>query len=186
MSTATGRVDADLYDAVVDVGAGGDPDPRADYTADLHYGGADFEFDITDEWPFPDASLRGVVARHVFEHVTHDELSECVFPEVARVLQPDGWLDVRTPLGSDARTDPTHRSRWEWRTPDHHADNANHWQDDYGLELVDKGMTVWMIQPLEVFTPLIRFGGHTWPMEFWYEIPGATGELRSEYQRVDR
>lgn len=181
MSQAT----SDAVDgAVVDVGAGENPDPRADFTADL-YASADFEFDIREPWPFEDAAVGGLIARHVVEHVEHATLREHVFPEAARVLEPGGWLEVRTPLGSDARTDPTHRSLWEWRTPEHYADNGRHWQADTGLALDDRRLHVWMIRPLEPLTPLVRFGAKRWPMEAWYELPGATGELIATYRRTD-
>lgn len=171
--------------SVIDVGAGENPDDRADYTADIHAVGADYRFDIREDWPFPDNTLGGVIARHVCEHVPHYQLRGHVFPEIARVLQPDGWFECRVPVGADAEADPTHASKWAWRTPEFYADGHRHWAADTGLDLADRSLTVWMIQPLDVFTPLVRFGGHTWPMEFWYELPGATGELIATYKVND-
>lgn len=170
-------------DAVIDLGAGRETDERADYTTDL-YADADFQFDLREPWPFDDASVGGLIARHVFEHFTHDELRSHVIPEAVRVLRSGGWLEVRTPLGSDARTDPQHKSRWEWRTPLFYADDDAHWSTDHGLGLESRRMHVWMIRPLEVFTPLVRLGARRWPMEFWYELPGATGELVSRFTKT--
>jgi len=173
---------ADVRDAVVDLGAGTDADSRAQYTTDRHDVGVDFVFDLRDEWPFADGSLSGLIARHVFEHFTHDELREHVFPEARRVLKPGGWLELRVPLGSDLVTDPTHRSTWAWRTPLFYDDGHRHWTGKTGFELEERRLHVWMITPLGVFTPAIRFCAKHWPMEFWYELPGATGELICRYE----
>lgn len=167
---------------VLDVGAGEDPDERADYTADLHPVGVDFVFDIRDRWPVPDSSFGGIIARHVFEHVTHTELREHVFPEVARVLEPGGWFEMRVPVGCDAVADPTHQSQWAWRTPLFYSDGHRHWTAETGLQLSKRRLHVWMIQPLEPFTPFVRHLAKRWPMELWYELPGATGELICTYR----
>lgn len=171
--------------SILDVGAGEDPDERADYTADLHPVGVDYVFDIRDRWPFEDGSFGGVIARHVFEHVSHDELRMRVFPEVSRVLEPGGWFEMRVPLGCDAVADPTHRSQWAWRTPLFYSDGHRHWTPDTGVELTDRRLHVWMIQPLEVATPAVRFCAKHWPMELWYELPGVTGELIARYETTD-
>lgn len=161
---------------VIDIGAGADPDPRADETADLYYEDVDHQFDITDPWPFPDDSVGGLIANHCLEHVSHEAIPG-VFDEAARVLEPGGWFEMSVPVGCDAVADPTHRSQWHWRTADLYCDASAHWIPTPSLQLEDKRLHVWMIQPLEVFTPAIRFAAKHWPMEFWYELPGATGEL---------
>lgn len=169
---------------VIDVGAGDNPDPRASYTADLYYDGADFQFDIRDEWPFEDGQLTGVVMHHVIEHVEHDDVPD-VLSEVGRVIRDDGWVEIAVPVGCNARADPTHRSIWVWRTPDLYSDDQ-HWTPSIPLELVSKRLNVWMIGQLGPLTPFVRIGARYWPHEGWYELPGATGELVCQFQKVDR
>lgn len=169
---------------VIDLGAGAEPDPRADETTDLYYEDVDHQFDITESWPIEDASVAGLIANHCLEHVPHHAMPG-VFEEAARVLEPQGWFEVSVPVGCDAAADPTHQSTWQWRTPDLYCDNSKHWVPTPRFQLEDKHLHVWMIQPLEVFTPPIRFAARNWPMEFWYEIPGATGELITLYRRTD-
>lgn len=188
MATESGRIGGLVLGiesgSILDVGAGEEPDERADYTADLYDVGVDYVFDIREPWPFPDNTFGGIIARHVFEHVPHSELRTHVLPEVARVLEPGGWFELRVPLGCDAVADPTHESLWAWRTPLFYSDGHRHWTAETGLELKKRRLHIWMITPLEVFTPAIRFGAKHWPMEFWYELPGATGELICTYRHA--
>lgn len=181
-----GDLDSDgspLPGSVIDVGAGDNADPRADYTADAHAEvGPDYIFDIRREWPFEDDTFGGVIARHVCEHVRHDVLRRHVFPEIRRVLEPGGWFEMRVPIGCDAEADPTHSSRWAWRTPLFYSDGHRHWVGDTGLQLVDRRLHCWFIQPLETFTIPLRALAKRWPMELWYELPGATGELIAKYR----
>jgi SAM-dependent methyltransferase len=90
---------------VVDLGAGGDPDPRATETVDL-FQPADHEFDLREEWDLPADYATGLTANHVLEHLPDPWH---FFAEAARVLCPGGWLEVSVPVGYWASTDQTHR-----------------------------------------------------------------------------
>lgn len=166
----------DAYGRVLDLGAGDAPDPRADETADAYHDGADHQFDFSDDWPLATRSVGGIIANHALEHVPHGDIPH-VFQEAARVLEPGGWFEVSVPVGCDADADPTHQSEWSWRTPDLYCDPSKHWIPTLPFRVEDKRLHVWMIQPLEAFTPAIRFAAKHWPHDAWPEVPGATGEL---------
>lgn len=62
----------------------------------------------TGPWPWPDGTVRHILARHVFEHVADPVL---FMAESWRVLEGGGMLEVVTPYWKhrDSYTDPTHR-----------------------------------------------------------------------------
>lgn len=161
---------------VIDVGAGGDPDPRATETADLYHDGCDHQFDVREQWPIDDSSVDGLIARHVLEHIPHRDLP-VVFDEAARVLRPGGWFEIRVPVGTDADADPTHTADWGWRTIDRYLDDATHWITTPPFDLEEKRLRAWMCNAMWPLSPLIRAGARLHPCEFWYEFPGATGEI---------
>lgn len=167
---------------VVDIGAGTNPDFRANETADkLPHPGLDYQFDVRATWPFDDDSVQGLISNHCLEHLPHDDISH-VFREAARVLVDDGWFEVSVPVGCDADADPSHESRWAWRTPDLYCDPETPWVETLPFRVEEKRLHVWMIQPLEVLTPAIRCAAKYWPHEAWPEFPGATGELITLYR----
>ena len=109
-------------EAVLEIGAGRSPDPRATVTLDIRsdlehvdYGGVDVAH---DRWPFEDDRFDRVVARHVLEHVPPDRLGD-LFEEADRVLTDGGAFEIVVPhAGSwDANTDATHYGTGGW-TPD--------------------------------------------------------------------
>jgi len=53
---------------VLDVGAGPNPDPRADETLDIQPP-ADHVADLGDRWPIDTATVSRVIANHVVEHL---------------------------------------------------------------------------------------------------------------------
>lgn len=183
MSLATPRVRAGS--PILEVGAGQSPDPRATCTADLYDVGVDHQFDIRKEWPVDSDSVDGLIARHVLEHISHDDLPT-VFDEAARVLRPGGWFEFRVPVGADLDADPTHCSQWGWRTIDGYLDESKHWVPTPGFDSADKRLRAWMCRPMWPLSPLVRLGSHLRPCEFWYELPGATGELIVTLRRADR
>lgn len=152
----------------------------------------DYVLDITEPWPESwTGRFEKIVANHVLEHIPHKvppgddplpTLSNHVFPEASRVLQPGGVFEVRVPVGSNATTDITHQSIWEWRTPVFYADEGRHWVPDYGFELVERDLTVWMIGELQRLNRVVTPLAHRYANEFWYELPGATGEITARYR----
>lgn len=152
----------------------------------------DYALDITEPWP--DAwtgQFDKIVANHVLEHVPHTTapgsdsqptLMNHVFPEVSRVLSPGGLFEMRVPVGSNADTDPTHQSRWEWRTPEFYSTDGRHWVPDNGLTLVDRSLSVWMIGEFQALNRVVTPLASRYSNEFWYELPGATGEITARYR----
>lgn len=185
MSTAVTTEKMQPYDRVLEVGAGTEPDARASTTADLHAVDCDHQFDVRDAWPFDDATFDGLIARHVLEHISRDDYPH-VFGEAARVLKPGGTFEFRVPVGSDQGADLSHKTDWAWRAPDLLVDPETFWIGTPPFELVDKQLRAWMCNPMRVLTPVVSLGARLHPNEFWYELPGATGELTVRLRRVER
>lgn len=175
MTGTRGVVRIQHHDRVLEIGAGTNPDPRATVTADLHDVGCNHQFDLRDSWPFGDDSFDALVASHVLEHIPHRDLPH-VFAEAERVLRRGGLFEFRVPVGGDADADPTHRSNWGWRTVDAYLDGA-HWTPSAAFDVESKRLRAWMCHALWPLSPLIRVGARLHPCEFWYEFPGATGEV---------
>lgn len=170
---------------IVDVGAGTDPDPRADATADLH-AEADYQIDLEAEWPWDDGALEGIIAKHVVEHLDDPEH---FMAEAARCLQCDGWLEVTVPVGQDALADPDHSQLWTWRTPAIYCRlrselNERAWDPDPPLRLVTRGASVWFYRPLRVFTPVLQAASAVWPAEAVRRC--SSGEITARYRRLVR
>lgn len=167
---------------VIDVGAGHEPDPRATETADVHdLDSVDHVFDIREEWPFPAASIDGLVMSHVLEHVD-DQAS--VLEEAARVLRVGGWVEVTVPVGADAFADPDHESVWTWATPEIYScrDRQRHWDAAIPLALEERSADVWLFGPLSWATPLLQALADRWPAEAVQRC--SSGEITARYRRV--
>lgn len=145
----------------------------------LAYDGVNVVHDIRERWPFPDGSFERIEGEHVLEHITHERLEKQVFPEIARVLEPGGVAEFAVPIGADARADPTHRSRWGYRTPEFYSADSERWQPGHDLPLVLDGreLEMWshiggwwtdpMIETIVYYSPI---GATTLPL--------CSGELR--------
>lgn len=170
---------------VLDVGAGDEPDSRGTETVDL-YADADHQFDLEAEWPIETASVDGIVANHVVEH-----LDEPVhfFEEAARCLQCDGWLELTVPVGQDAIADPDHSQLWTWRTPeiycrDSSAKHNRAWDPDPPLRLVTRDASVWFYPPLRRLSPALQAAAKVWPAEAVRRC--SSGEITARYRRLVR
>jgi SAM-dependent methyltransferase len=72
--------------------------PNLDYrTADLASKLADDHFDIGDI-PYADGSYDVIFCNHVLEHVPHDRRA---MAELHRILSPNGWAVLMTPIGKN-------------------------------------------------------------------------------------
>lgn len=168
---------------VLDVGAGPNPDPRADDTLDIQPP-ADHVADLTEPWPFDAASYDRVIANHVVEHL--DEL-EHFFLEAGRVLTDRGVLEVTVPIGEDAITDHDHETVFRYETPVQFCrDRSRAWDPDVPFVLVARDLDVWASGPESVLwnTPLADALARLFP--HWAAHRAYTGELTATYRRVDR
>lgn len=173
--------------SVVDLGAGADPDPRADVTLDrVELETVDVVHDLTERpWPFKTASKSLLIARHVLEHLDHPEIA---FQEAARVLEDDAVFEVRVPLGLDATTDPTHAHEWTYDTAEYFVADPPY---DYGwelpFELESRTVEWWLDGPFRVLTPLVRRWERRHDPGKWLSgVPGLSGELIVTYRRCPR
>ena len=84
--------------------------------------GVDVRADLTAQWPFAPDSFDRIEAHHVLEHLPHEDLPT-VFRQAAATLRDGGRFHAEVPLAHSrsAVNDPTHRSRWYWRTPAYYA-----------------------------------------------------------------
>jgi len=172
---------------IIDLGAGTDPDPRATMTADIaQLKGLDLQFDLdTHPWPFTDASMDGIIASHVFEHLAD---VEGALREAGRVLRPGGWLELDVPLGRPNRTDPTHQNTWTWTTPEFFAHGGTRdYYYDLPFEIEDRDMNIWLEGPFSKASPLYRaFVSFYGPGDWVSGTPYMAGTLTVRFRKFDR
>lgn len=82
--------------------------------------GVDEQADLREPWPWPDNSVKKLIAHDVFEHLP-DKIH--TMNELWRVLEPGGLADIVVPVieadgqfGPGAVQDPTHASIWHRRS----------------------------------------------------------------------
>lgn len=102
--------------------------------------------------PFGAESFDTVLMDQVLEHVPHDDVPG-VLSEVYRVLVPGGTLEVSLPHAATrlADQDPTHRSRWTYRTPEYYTDGNFSWYYDergFDFALEERTVVVWVYPEL--------------------------------------
>ncbi|WP_227354335.1 methyltransferase domain-containing protein [Haladaptatus salinisoli] len=168
---------------IIDLGAGEKPDPRATETHDIRPSDVhNHQFDLEGEWPLDEASVRGLVVNHCFEHL---EDPEHFFTEAGRVLADGGWLEVTIPLGENARTDPDHKQFWTYTTPEIYCrKNRRPWDPETDFELVNRDIDVWFLPPLRRFSGLLQVIANGFP-NFAVHRCGS-GELTAQYRRIHR
>lgn len=117
-------------------------------TADLDSGLAAEHFDIT-AIPHPDASFDVVLCNHVLEHVPDDRAA---MREIRRVLRPDGWAILMSPVARNATVtveDP------DVTTPDERLrrygqeDHVRLYGADYAVRLEESGFSIGTHRHLE-------------------------------------
>jgi SAM-dependent methyltransferase len=145
----------------------------------------DHVIDLNDTpWPFPDEEFRHILARHCFEHLDdlHAALRECT-----RLLRDGGTVKIALPMGLDQRADQTHQHDWTWRTAEF-ATGVRHWDDDVGLELVEREVTLWSQLPgwerrlyqTYLDRRLDKYG----PGEWCFGMPAVSGEFEITYRKA--
>lgn len=163
---------------VLDVGAGREPDARADETLDIRPP-ADHVADLTDEWPIETDSIGCVIASHVVEHL--DDPAH-FFAEAGRVLVRGGTLEVTVPLGSDALTDHDHATVWRYATPEQFCRRQQRaWDPRTDFVLLNRHLSAWGGGPERIVwdTPLGDVLAQTWPAWAAHRCPH--GELTAVY-----
>lgn len=161
---------------------------NADIDEDIH---ADDYFNAGEApWPYAANSFDRILAKHSFEHLTHDQTCTA-FREAGRVLNPNGTLEVRVPFGADDRTDPTHETTWDWLTPERFTRGGEYAWETGALpfELVEKDANAWVQPPPSLLSQL------RWKAEFHYNFsrhgpgrwitgfPFVSGEIIAVYRR---
>lgn len=161
---------------IVDLGAGRNPDPRATETADVRPV-ADHQFDIEDTWSFGDNSVEGVIARHVYEHVTD---REHFWSEAGRVLRRGGWLELTLPVGKNAVADDDHERVWQYTTPEHYCKHRQRsWDLTTDFVLDRRHLDVELQGFLAPLSPLLQVLATVSPGEAAYRC--SAGELTARY-----
>jgi hypothetical protein len=107
-----------------------------------------------------------------------------VLREATRCLRPGGWLEVTTPIGIDARTDPDHERDWSYETYEVICceQRQRHWDDDVRLRLLDRSVDPYFRRPFSRLTPLLRAAGRWFPVEVSERATG--GEITGWFERV--
>lgn len=174
-----------MSEIVLDLGAGTDPDDRATHAADLAaLPTVDAQFDLDHQpWPLQTSSVDGIVASHVFEHLSD---VPAVLQEAARVLRPSGWLELDVPVGRPQLTDPTHENHWTWSTPAFFArGGARDYYFDLPFKIVNRNLTVWFDGPLSKLSPLLRAAVRWYGPGDWVSgTPWLAGTLTVRFRRV--
>ena len=168
---------------VLDVGAGRNPDPRADTTLDIQPP-ADHVADLEGDWPIETDSVDRIIARHVVEHLAEPAH---FFGEAARVLGDGGRLEVTVPLGSDALTDHDHATVWRYATPEQFCQRRQRpWDPETPFVLVARDLRVWGSGPERLMwdTPLGDALARQWPAWAAHRCPH--GELTAVFERGAR
>lgn len=133
-------------------------------------------------WNLPSNHFEYALASHVVEHLGD---VDAAFEEAARILVDLGTLEVRMPLGRDARTDPTHRREWTYDTPEFYScAHRRSWGPDTDFKLVAREVRGWFVGPHYHLNPVLDRLAPRWPrlVETWSDA----GELVAVFQRCPR
>lgn len=148
----------------------------------------DFQHDLTSyPYPWSKDSVKKVRARHLVEHFTSQETVR-FFEEAERVLKPGGELRITVPLGTDARTDPTHRSVWTWETFEYFSNDSPQfgWEVETDLELVDRDIELWTDFRIPVISQLGKKAAYLTGLYLGWKgvqtLPFISGQITGKYR----
>lgn len=179
---------ADLPDRL-HLGCGEDIRSGAHNVDAIDLAGVDEVVDLNQyPWPWPDEAFRRIESRHVFEHLDSIKMA---LDECERILEPGGTLHVVLPMGVNADADGDHTwgengRPWTWQRPEFEC-GKRHWDDDCGLEVVDKSVEMhshmrgilgarkkakWWYQ-------MWRFG----PGEWCFNLESMSGEFTAVFRK---
>lgn len=136
-------------------------------------------------WPWEDEQFSHILARHCFEHL--DDINSAL-RECARLVRPNGTVSIALPVGIDQRADQTHQHDWTWRSAEF-ATGDRHWDDDVGLELKHRSVTLWAQLPgweRHLYQAYLDYRlRRAGPGEWCFGMPCVTGEFEVTYRRPD-
>jgi predicted SAM-dependent methyltransferase len=152
---------------------------------DIHkLNGVDLICDLNNRWPFRSGSVDKITANHVFEHLDYD----LAFGESARVLKPNGTLEITLPMGMNARADVTHRWEMVWDMPEHLTD-SRHWDTKQPLCVVERSIELHSHLPgiwryisegiLHIFRCFYADG------RWLFDIPFTSGNFRIKFVKSE-
>lgn len=142
---------------VIDLGCGNNPREGAVGVDIRDYPAVDIQRDVRDlpdEWS---ESIQKAYASQLFEHLSGEEIAEAL-AEVSRVLEPGGEVVFDVPYGRAHDADPTHETRWYFKTIAYYLPRSevarlgwdpetfpNYYADyDIDLELVERDARAWL------------------------------------------
>lgn len=133
-------------------------------------------------WPWDSETWDVIRAYHVFEHL---EDMEFALRESERLLRAGGYLDLKLPMGVDARADPDHSwgggNSWTYRTPKYYT-GKRHWDLDVGLEVHDRQCDLWSLAATRFKKGFIQSiwewrKARNGPGEWCFALPQMAGEF---------
>lgn len=194
-----------MSEMIIDLGCGNNPREGAIGVDILPYENTAVQGDVC-HLPISTESVDRVYASQLFEHLDGEQLAT-VFEEVCRVLKPGGELAFDVPHGRAWDSDPTHQTKWLFKTivyylprsevrrlgwspetfPDYYRDY------DINFKLVNRDATAWLDVkwlPLRGISFLVRKLSEHITTDRWEGLPlGAallTFRLRKSIADAER
>jgi len=137
-------------------------------------------------YPWKGGKVDVIEASHVVEHFDAETTLK-FFEEAERVLKPGGELRITVPLGTDARTDPTHQSFWTWETFEYFSVDSPQfgWEVETDLELVDRDIKLWTDFQIPVLSQLGKTAAYLIGLYLGWKgvqtLPYISGEATGKY-----
>lgn len=184
----------------LDIGCGNSPIEGAVGLDLRSYPRIDVQGDAT-ELPFKNETFESVHASQVLEHLDGKVALPSLFEEVWRVLEDGGELTFDVPLGDAWDADPTHETKWRFKTvvyfltrsevdrlgwdpadfPDYYADRR------FEFELVDWDCSAWLWAdafPLRALSLFVRKLSERVRTDKWTALPLGSGNLWFTVRKV--
>lgn len=184
----------------LDIGCGNSPLEDAIGLDLLSYERIDVQGDTT-ALPFRDGVFEFVNASQVLEHLNGQEELPEMFDEIWRVLEPGGWFRFDVPIGEHWNADPTHITRWRFKTimyfltrdeverfgwdpetfPDYYVDRK------FRFKLEDWDCTAWLWADsylIRGISLLIRTLSEHVRTDKWVGLPLGSGNLEFTLRKI--
>jgi SAM-dependent methyltransferase len=178
---------------VLDLGCGNNPIDEAVGVDLLPYNNVNIVADALS-LPFKKETFERVNASQLLEHLDGHEELPTLFEEVWRVLTPKGTFSFDVPIGSAWNSDPTHKTKWQFKTivyflnrqeverlgwdpttfPDYYASR------EFEFELENWNCEAWLradTLPLRALSLIIRKASNFIRTDKWSELPLGAGNI---------